>query len=573
MRRPFKISALLCLAVLLATAVAAADKKPKGEAPKNNLFMESVNVSVVNVDVYVTDKKTHQPVTGLSRDDFEMFENGKPVKISNFFVVEGGKSTLNGEAIEVPLSDKDAAAPQSVRDLERRTAPVPEDQRLRLVVYIDNFNIRPFNRNRVMRDLRLFLNQNIKRGDEVMLLTYDRSVKIRRPFTTDPNLIAASLAELEKVSAQGTQQDSERRDVLRNIEDAQSLGEAISFARSYAESLNNDLSFTLKSLNETVNSLAGMPGRKAILYVSDGLPMIAGQDAFQAAQDRFPTQGSGFLDSFQYDQSHAFGDLAAAANANRVSFYTIDAGGLRVGSSISAENAGGAGQSAFLDSMNTANLQSPLQYLAEKTGGVAIINTNNVLNLLNRVARDFDTFYSLGYTPANFGDGRFYRVEVKVKRKGLEVRHREGYRNKSPETVMSEGTLASLQFGYESNPMGINVDFGTASQRKDGFFLVPVNVRIPLDKVVLVPREGGFQEARVRVFVGAMDTEGGLSEVQQTPVPISIPEADVPKIAGKHFTYTITLLMRPGNQKVSVGVRDDVAGQGSFLTRGVLIGS
>ena len=70
----------------------------------------------------------------------------------------------------------------------------PEDQRLRLVIYIDNFNIHPFNRNRVMRELRVFLTQKLSRGDSVMLVSYDRSLKVRRNFTADPDLIAVGNA-------------------------------------------------------------------------------------------------------------------------------------------------------------------------------------------------------------------------------------------------------------------------------------------------------------------------------------------------------------------------------------------
>ncbi len=91
----------------------------------------------------------------------------------------------------------------------------PEDQRLRLVVYIDNFNLRPFNRNRVMRELRAFLGQKLSRDDQIMLVTYDRELHVRRPFTSDPGLIASALNDLEKISAQGVHADSERREVLR----------------------------------------------------------------------------------------------------------------------------------------------------------------------------------------------------------------------------------------------------------------------------------------------------------------------------------------------------------------------
>ena len=115
---------------------------------------------------------------------------------------------------------------------------------------------------------------------------------------------------------------------------------ALTRARSYAESIFNDLQFSIDSLKNTVSSLAGLPGRKAVLYVSDGLPMIAGQDVFHYVQEKFSSSGSStaIMESLSYDASRRIQELVAQANANRISFYTIDAEGLRTSSSISAEN-------------------------------------------------------------------------------------------------------------------------------------------------------------------------------------------------------------------------------------------
>src|SRR6202023_4243903 len=107
---------------------------------------------------------------------------------------------------------------------------VPEDQKLRLVIYIDNYTLKPFDRARVMRELRVFLDQKLRRGDEVMLVTYDRELHVRHPFTSDPAAIAAQLLEIEKISAQGGHQESDRREVLRNIDDSKAGSQALSFA-------------------------------------------------------------------------------------------------------------------------------------------------------------------------------------------------------------------------------------------------------------------------------------------------------------------------------------------------------
>lgn len=556
--------------LLLLGGSLAAQEQGKGAAapqqsPQGEPFADIVNVSVVNVDVFVTDK-SGQRIKGLTKDDFEVFENGKKVAITNFYAVEGGKAMMAEEAPPAAAEPGKPAPPPQAQ-------PLPEDQRLRLIVYIDNFNLNPFNRNRVMRELRAFLGQKLAREDQVMLVTYDRELHVRRTFTSDTGLINDALVELEKVSGHAVHHASERRDVLRQIEDSRSAAEALGHARSYAQSAFNDLSFSIDGIKDMVSSLAGMPGRKAILYVSDGLQMIAGQDVYYAVQSKYGEQATGLTESMQFDASRRFTELAAQANANRVTFYTIDAAGLRVYSSISAENAT-AGQGVYVDSIQISNLQAPLQMLAEKTGGVAIINANRVLPQLERVAQDFGSYYSLGYTPTHYGDGRFYKIEVKLKQKqrGIQVRHREGYRDKSTESRMSDGTLAVLNFPFEDNKFGVELEFGEMTPRENGHYLVSVVVKIPLGKLVLVPREK-THEARVRLYIAAMDDQGGTSDVQQVQLPISIPAAEVAGAMGKHYAYAVSLLMRRGDQKVAVGVRDDVAGESSFVSRTLRVGT
>ncbi len=567
------------LAGAQAKPAATAKPTPKGTAAKaDDSFVDIVNVGVVNVDVFVTDKKGN-PVTGLTRDDFQLFENNHPVEITNFYTVSGGKASTPAapEAAPAPAAPgAPAAAPATsqAQELDRAQA---EEQRLRLIVYIDNFNLRPFNRNRVMRELRAFIGQKLGKDDQLMLVTYDREMHIRHTFTSDPGAIAAAMLELEKISAQGVHADSDRRDALQRIKDAQSVTEAEGYAHNYAESTFNDLSFSLDSLKKMVDSLAGMPGRKAVVYVSDGLPMIAGQDVFYALQNKFGGQTNSMTSSLEYNVSRRLDELTAQANANRITFYTIDAAGLRSYDSNSAENQGpGAsdpGLSQLVDSVYISNQQSTLQTLAEKTGGIAILNTNVITPRLDRVASDFNTYYSLGYTPPHFGDGRYYKLDVKVKnRKDLVIRHREGYRDKSTDSRMNDGTLAALTFPFEENPLGVTLEFGQPRARDDGFYLVPVLVRIPIGKLVLVPREKS-DDARVRLFIAALDSNGGTSDIQQTPVPISVAKADLAAAQGKQFVYSVTLLMRQGDQRVSIGVRDDVGAQASFISRGLKVGT
>lgn len=556
----------LALLVLAAGAAVAQPKPPATDAPATTGFGETIEVNVVNVEVFVTDKKGKR-ITGLKRDDFEIFEDGRPVKITNFFAVEGGKTVEGAPELLAPLATPvpGAAPPMPPTPIDALEDSLPEDQRLHLVVYVDNFNILPQNRNRVFRSIREFLTRQLRPGDRVMLVSYDRSLHIRRSFTSDPLLIASALFELETVSAFGVQAANDRRDALQEIRDSQDPGYALGRARQYSEALSNDIGFTIEAIKEVVSALAGLPGRKAILYISDGIPMVAGEEMYHAIDQKFQQSGSSLLEARNYDANRRFREIVNQANTNRVTFYTLDAAGLRAPTAVSAEERDPT-VSGVVDGVYFANLQAPLQMLAEETGGKAILNSNDPTLQLVQVADDFRSYYSLGYTPSGLGTGRYHDIKVKVKTKGLVTRHREGYRDKTAEAKMSDGIRSALYFDTAINPLGVTLSVDEQNRREDGNFTVVAKARIPIGKLVLVPEgDSGQQVARVRVFVSAMDEEGRMSDVQQLPVPIVLQAQDLPAALEKHFAYSIPVIMRPGPHKLAIGVRDEVAANGSFV--------
>ncbi len=534
------------------------------EVSGEEVFFETVDVNVVNVQVFVTDKKGN-PITGLGVDDFELFEDKRPIKISNFFAVEG-RQPIVAAASPPPAEPAPPLTPEAQ----------PEDQQLHLVVYVDNFNIRPFNRNRVFTRLRDFLSNKLQRGDRVMLVTYDRTLHYRHPFTSSPDLIAAALFDLEKLSGFALGYDSEHGELMREIEEAGGINQVGYRVQQFAESRYNDMTFALDGLREVVDSLAGIPGRKALLYVSDGLPMTPGEDLFHALQHKF--QDTSVLSRMRdFDLSRKFTRLTDAANTNEVTFYTIDAAGLRVAFSNTAASSRRGSSTPGLwqvaESMQIHNLQSPLLFMAQRTGGTAIFNTNDIGDGLERVASDFGTYYSLGYLPAHSGDSRFHKIEVKVAgRKGLRVRHRHGYRDKPLPARMADSTLSTLRYGFDRNPMGIALRVGGQQPHERGNYLVDLVVSIPIGKVTLVPRPE-FHEARVKLFVAAMDEEGAIADVQEELVPIRIPLAEIEQALGADFHYAMRLLMRPGGHRVAIGIRDEIGAETAFISQIIQVGT
>lgn len=529
-----------------------------GDETPSTQFGEAVEVRVVNVDVYVTDKEGN-PVTGLGPEDFELYEDKRPVQISNFYAIEDGGATGESER----EADPPAATPVARDEL-------PAEQRLHMIVYVDNLNLRPFNRNRVLRSLREFLDRHLEPGDRAMVVSYERALHVRQPFTSDPAALSRALLELETTTAQGVHADSDRRDVMREIQEADDAGLAESRVRTYAEAQYNDLQFTIDALKDFVRHLGGLPGRKALIYVSDGVPMRPGEDLYHALNDRF-SQRVSLLEVQRYDASRRFDELASAAASDRVAFYALEATGLRVPSSASVvERQPGAGP--LIDSVYISNMQAPLQLLAEKTGGKAVLNTNQMGPALDRIGRELDTYYSLGYQPGHHGDGRYHRIEVKVKGKGLRVRHRQGYRDEPVETQMEQAVMAGLMFGRDDNPLAVRLEVGDAVKLEDGNYRVPLRVLLPLPNLTLIPR-GDERTGRVRVFLAVMDERGDSTPVHQVPISIHIKEERWEAVRSAMYPYEIPLTMAPGQQRMVIGVRDEIGAAESFVVQTVSPGS
>jgi len=614
-RRGWRWLALGALGILLVLAPAssqepaspatgtapAAQAVPPGPAAETaaeepqvaDAFGETIFVRLVNVDVFVRDKDGN-PVTGLEAGDFELYEDDKPVRITNFFEFEGGKEVRP----PAPDAPKDPEKPRRREDVftshpTLQASDVPEDQRLNLVIYVDQLNITPPGRNKLFRFLRQFLNTKLDRDDRVMLMTYNRSIKVVRPFTSDPQLVADATYELEKHTGGRTLQNSERIDMLKEIDEGRDCQMSMGRAKLYAESVYNDLQFTLDGMREAVDQLAGVPGRKALLYVSEGLPMRSGEDVFWAIDERFRDGQSesavssgldcsnAIMETFHYDASRRLTDIANTAAANRVTFYTIDAAGLRVGGLRSAEF-GSIGLSTNIESIYTRNLQDTLLFLADKTGGKAIVNTNNFLGGLEGVAADFDNYYSLGFMPSHAGTGRRYRLEVRIKKdvmrdrgiKSAGIRSRDSYRDKPLEQEMGDATLAALTFGFESNPLGVRLVPRDMIRRENGDYMVSLDVRVPLESLQLVP-VGDVYEARMRLWIQAIDGKGRISSVGEQKWSLKpIPAAELEETLAKYeyTTYELKLNMREGDQRVAVAVRDEISAKTSYVTQHVPVG-
>jgi VWFA-related protein len=532
---------------------AAAKKEPEGQYPP---VTETVDVSVTNVDVFVTDSKG-QRVAGLSPADFEVRQDGVPQKITNFYAVAGGK-VLFEDGTSTPIDSKEVA----------ESAPeVPAAVKAHYVFYIDNQNIQPQNRNRMFKRLKEFITQAIGPNAEGMVVTYNRSVKVRKSFTTEPNELIGALETIELDTGGGTNYQADRRDAIQKISDSKSSTEAQSYAKSFSQALQNDLEFTIGAIQETINSLAGLQGRKNFIYVSEGLPATAGLELYEAIRDKFQDP-SASMQEFDFDMNTKYVKIVSSANANGVTIYALDASGLTTPDLMSAENK--TTDIHVNDFFIRQNMQGPIRMLAEETGGLAAINTNDWKANLDQIASDFSNFYSLGYRSARGATDRPHKVEVTVKKKGLTVRTRSSFVEKSVETRTAEAVLASLHYARTDNPLGVTMSVGDAKPYDSENYLLPIRVAVPLGKLGLVP-SGDVYEGQFFIYFVVLDVSGKQSDLQVQRQQIKVPEKDLASAQRKDFYYDASLIVVPGGQKIAVGVRDGISNMTSFVQKNVFV--
>ncbi|MCY3933111.1 MAG: VWA domain-containing protein [Acidobacteria bacterium] len=589
MKRPATLGVLFLLLPVASAAHARQEPAP-------DTFAETIDVRVVNVDVWVSDRDGN-PVTGLTADDFEVREDGRPVELSNFYEFTDG---LDATAREQAASARRDARPS---DLDRfiPAEPPPPEHRLSLMVYVDNNNLTPTDRNRLLPFLRNFLSVQLSPYDRAMLAVYDAGrFEVALPFTTEAWRVAEATHEVARVVGSRDRIESQRLDILRELNRDDKVpprySAVVELIRDFAAMIRSEVDASIVNLENAIRTMAGLPGRKAILYISNGLPMRPAEDLFRAVEERFnDTRGrwrnrssisenspfanprsidaaNASLEAYQYDLSRRFDELASLANANGVTFHSVAAAGAR----ISGMNTADLRFSTSIEFTRAANLEEPLLRLADRTGGRAIVNTRNFAGGLDRIASDLQNRYSLGYSATHIERGGTHRIEVELTdeakrryRRRLTLRHRDSYVDKSISAEMADLTLAALAMEEAANPMGIRIApvRGTGSQVEldSGDIQSRMLVAIPIGPLTLAPAAGGH-EARVRLWIQVMDEEARLSEVTEHPVPVLVQEGEIEDARELSWPFAVDVVTAPGPHRVAVGVRDDLAATTSVVT-------
>ncbi len=433
-------------------------------APQNPtpLGVIRITVSLVQVDAVVTDSKGHQ-VTNLRPEDFEVLEDGRPQTITNFSYISLAAPT-GGETSAQPAP---SPAVPSVPPVRLR----PEQVRRTIAVVVDDLHISFEDMPYVRQALKRFVDEDVQPGDLVAILRTSGGMGALQQFTNDKRVLDAAV-ERVRYSLLGAfglpggsdlfpapdggfahPQTGAREAARKNLEGAEQ--QESEFRRRITTV------GTLDALDYVVAGLRDLPGRKAVIVLSDGF---------------FPPPGDPSLAQQEVQE------LIDLANRSSAVIYTVDARGLPTLQLSAADDLTGlppiggppsvgplpqqvAGALAIRQ-LGYLRSQWFMADLSNQTGGIFIHDNNDLAGGMRQDMNDLSGYYLIGYKPPadTFKAGKngraYHQIQVKVKVRGLHVRSRTGFYG-----VPDEGTRPVYRTREDQLRAAVLSPFGTSGVR------------------------------------------------------------------------------------------------------------
>lgn len=536
---------------------------PRREQKQETGLTYEVDVSVTKIDIIVTGKKGER-VTGLKPENFEIYEDGVRQGVTNFYEVKG--------------MDVYAAAPDKEDGrLMVPPRPLPENVPLvgnKIVIYFDNWHLHPMNRNWSIRKLKSFIQTNFPPGttNQGMVVCLEQKLDILQPFTSVQRQLILAVKKAKGRTGQSLlrmKTKEELKDHLNGIVSqtsqrdryavADSFDRALDIARSYVEVEQGDLNYSLVSLNAFIDSLAGIEGRKILIYVSDGLPINPGDEAFAFLSQAFPRRNAR-VEAMNYDATRVFKELTAKCNANEISLYPINARGLG-DMNLSADKQGGWNinrRGSGMVKPGSRSRNDALKIMAEDTGGVAILSANSIESGLERIRDDLRFHYTLAYRSLFRGDNKYHSITVKlagIKGK-YNVRVRRGFKQSSREQKIKDGVFSRLFLKRRFNPMEFTAQvLPVVPKPLSNKLRLTLKLLIPIKNLALTQRNENYS-GQVKVYVALKDSEGRISPLHQLVENINIPAKDYEIARKSRYPYLVEMYVDPGQYTISLAVRD-----------------
>jgi VWFA-related protein len=517
-------------------------------------FDDTLEISVLNIDVHVTDKRG-TPITGLTADDFVLLIDGRPAPLSNFHAVTDGR--------------RQETAPD---------APL-EAEPLLVTLFLDNYQLRRADRSRVLDDLERFAESVAGEGVRFLVASADPALRLHSPITNDLDDVRIALKEASEANALGDEAVRLWASTISSIRatyetcEAAPLcdpcvdvwGQLISLWDLYGEAVISRQTLAVIGLEELFRAFSGLEGRKALVYTSSELEQRPSIDLLRYLVQLCPNHELEFsARSIRHDHTNQLLDLGARASTSRTTIYALDAAGIRAPIAGSAEfDSHRLRPSGLVDRRKRDSRSGAMHLLAERTGGTAILDNNTPAAELARDAgRDLRNYYSLGYVRTDPPDGENHRIQVDVKdaKRGWQVRSRSAWMDRTLDERLVDRTLASMTLGEQSNPLGVRASIGDMEELESTAIRVPIFIEIEPERMALVNHSPDARAGRFRVFLAAQAPNGDRTVLREKFFDVT-PEA----LEAGLQQIVVNVDLAPGEYTIGVGVRDEIGTETSYL--------
>jgi VWFA-related protein len=547
----------LLLGICLLAALAArptAQQQAAGQSPAGGQpgVTFRVEINYVEVDAAVFDRQGRF-VNDLARDDFQVLEDGQPQDISAFTLVN-----IPIEKPDQPLFTRRPVEPDVTSNAK------PFEGRVYVIV-LDDLQTAAFRSGLVRRAAHQFVERAMAANDVAAVVYTSGRGEAGQEFTSNKRLLLASVdrfmgRKLRSRTLERLDEYQRQRSTPGGRGQSNRINDPLDLERG------RDARASLDSLKNISDYIAGIHGRrKAIVYLSEGIDY----DVY----DFNNRDANTIQDSMR--------EVIASATRANVSIYAIDPRGLTQLAEESMEATGafpedqlqGLSMQSFQDELRLSQIS--LRTLAEDTGGYPAVNSNDFSKAWERVVRDNSSYYVLGYYPKNDKrDGRFRKLDVKVRREGMEVRTRKGYtapRGKAPATSAQppgDKTSAELRRAIDS-PLPLP----SLTLRA---FAVPFKGAAPNASVaVSVEAEGAdlnFQEKEgkfvddLEVSVVAIDSSAKLRDGARDVVNMGLKPETRARVAQTGIRMQSRLKLPPGRYQLRMAARETGGGRVGSVT-------
>ena len=530
-------------------------------------FSEVMEVRVTNVDVIVT--KGGKPVAGLTKEDFEVYENGVKKEISNFLEIQEStpSATLTATDVSAPAASPTATA----------TAP-PSPRPRAFTIFVDNSVLSAGRRNQVLPHLKKFLSEQVRTGDHVGIVVWGAGMKVILDTTSDQARIAQGIEQLGKWAVVGLSVDADREQFYESVESLIHIWstskvvalpngdivkakpkwrDGIALARAYADKALHEARARSEALKSVVASQRVVPGRKVLVLLTQGFttnPAGPAFDYLDARRDEFSEVTSPAMSmAREFELPSLVTEIAQVANSAGVTLYPIDAGGKdsNIANVSDATRGRSVASNVILSSPETST--ATLMGIAADTGGVAMVGSTNFQLAFDTIANDLNTYYSLGYRSEGEKADRMNRIEVKLRKRGYQVRTRTAVVEQSVASEMQDAVTGNLFRPAPTNELGLRAVAGPPTPRDADSVTIPLTLTIPTDRLALLP-DGTDVVGRFAVHAAFLRGDGAVSKVARQEYPLRFTAESLPR--RKEITVKIDVAADAKVGAISVGVMD-----------------